>query len=116
MDTLLAFIQDESEVKVSQMNYLIRIRISSILLSNGKIYFFSFEFQIYIYRDDKGFVEFASFDGQSPIKQMIHYEIATQPAQSACPESFLILTMDKHVDFMKAIFIGDCEFNENQKC
>lgn len=51
-----------------------------------------------------------------PIKQMIHYEITAQPPPPACPESYLILTMANHVDFMKAIFVGDCESNENQKC
>lgn len=77
---------------------------------------FSYHIQTYKYRDDKGFVEFSSFKMQSPIRQMIHYEIITTPVRPICPESFVILVMDNHVDFLKAVIVGDCTNNENEKC
>ncbi|XP_031625966.1 uncharacterized protein LOC116342472 [Contarinia nasturtii] len=86
MDTILAFVQDEFEVKT------------------------------YILRGTIGFVEFTSFKMPSPIKQMIHNEIMTHSSQSLCPEHFLVLVMENKIEFMTAVTIGDCKINENLNC
>ncbi|XP_055310856.1 uncharacterized protein LOC129573788 isoform X1 [Sitodiplosis mosellana] len=86
METILAFIQDESEIKT------------------------------YIFRGAHGFVEFTSFTMPSPIRQMIHNEIVTHPTQFVCPEHFLILVMENKVEFMRAVTIGDCKINEKLNC
>ena len=67
LNTILAFIQDDSELKVSRLNHFNQQCLQFI--------FFSVYFQTYIYRDGSGFVEFSSFKMPSLINQMIHYEI-----------------------------------------
>lgn len=115
MDTILAFIQDESEVKVSNCCRADMWINCSLCYSTCDSLYFTY-LQTFIFRGTQGFVEFTSFATPLPIKQMIHNEIVTHPSQFMCPEHFLILVIGNQVDFMRAVTIGDCRINEQLNC
>lgn len=111
LDTVLSFIQDEFEVKVSHvmenLSFPTEFQVTHVL------FVFS---QTYIFRVGQGFVEFTSFTMPLPIKQMIHNEIVTHPTQMLCPQHYLILVLKNQIKFTKAVTIGDCRINEQIKC
>lgn len=109
-DTVLTFVQDELEIKVSCYNCDVSYRWNEKVLICWILPFP----QTYVYRGTNGFIELTSFHLHVPIKQIVHFE--TEPAKFECPEHYIALVMYSDIQFLKAITIGKCSIKENLVC